>query len=432
MTSSEIELASNSESFGNWTKGRDIPALGTNAGAAPIAFQGWQHFKEAFAPELIARAVAESPNPVLRCADLFGGSGTTPLACQFLGIEPIVAEINPYLADVIESKLTIYDFDTLATDARRVVEGAGKLPSLARLQDWMMSAPPTLFERAGQPRWIFDRNVAKQIFALVSAISRLKDEKNRRFFRVILGGQLIELSNVRINGKGRRYRSNWKERTITQKDVLNRFCDAVTAAASDLAAHQDRRYWGYTIVRDDSRKIASMLPPLDLVVFSPPYPNSFDYTDVYNVELWTLGYLRNAKDNRRLRNATLASHVQIKRAYPGAPTGSILLDQTLAALGKRQKNLWSKDIPAMIGGYFADLVRILRSLRSKLSAGARIYLVVGDSRYAGVTIPVASILVQLAEANGYALVYADAFRSMRTSAQQGGKLTLPETLVVLH
>ena len=34
--------------------------------------------------------------------------------------------------------------------------------------------------------------------------------------------------------------------------------------------------------------------PHDLAVFSPPYPNSFDYTDVYNVELWAMGYLRNS------------------------------------------------------------------------------------------------------------------------------------------
>lgn len=53
----------------------------------------------------------------------------------------------------------------------------------------------------------------------------------------------------------------------------------------------------------------------DLAVFSPPYPNSFDYTDVYNIELWTLGYIRDAASNQRLRSATLSSHVQIGRKF---------------------------------------------------------------------------------------------------------------------
>jgi len=36
--------------------------------------------------------------------------------------------------------------------------------------------------------------------------------------------------------------------------------------------------------------------PVDAAIFSPPYPNSFDYTDVYNLELWVLGYLDDASE----------------------------------------------------------------------------------------------------------------------------------------
>lgn len=41
--------------FDQWTKGRKINTLGTNAGAEKLPFQTWRHFKEAFAPELVAR-----------------------------------------------------------------------------------------------------------------------------------------------------------------------------------------------------------------------------------------------------------------------------------------------------------------------------------------------------------------------------------------
>jgi DNA modification methylase len=60
--------------------------LGTNAGSIDLPFQGWRRFKEAFAPELIERAVHESIIPVHHLVDPFGGSGTTALAAQFLGI----------------------------------------------------------------------------------------------------------------------------------------------------------------------------------------------------------------------------------------------------------------------------------------------------------------------------------------------------------
>lgn len=76
-------------SFDSWTQGREVPSLGTNAGADKLPFQTWHHFKEAFAPELGARAIKESKRTVKRCADPFGGSGTTALACQFLGVAPV-------------------------------------------------------------------------------------------------------------------------------------------------------------------------------------------------------------------------------------------------------------------------------------------------------------------------------------------------------
>jgi hypothetical protein len=90
-------------SFESWTKKRKVPTLGSNAGAEELPFQTWHHFKEAFTPELVAKAVQGSKRDLLRCVDPFGGSGTTALACQFLGIEPVTIEVNPYLADLIET-----------------------------------------------------------------------------------------------------------------------------------------------------------------------------------------------------------------------------------------------------------------------------------------------------------------------------------------
>ena len=109
MGSPEPETTS-AVSFDIWIGDREHKSLGTNAGASPLAFQNWRRVKEAFAPELIARAVSETADslgrPVETCIDPFAGSGTTPLACQFLGVAPTAIEVNPYLADLIEAKLT--------------------------------------------------------------------------------------------------------------------------------------------------------------------------------------------------------------------------------------------------------------------------------------------------------------------------------------
>lgn len=97
--------------FLRWTANRHVPSLGTNDGAAPLAFQKWHRFKEAFAPELIAAAVQASTREVRTCIDPFGGSGTTALTCQMLGINSTTVEVNPFLADAIQAKLARYDSD---------------------------------------------------------------------------------------------------------------------------------------------------------------------------------------------------------------------------------------------------------------------------------------------------------------------------------
>ena len=108
--------------FTDWTGDRTISTMGTNAGARALPFQSWRRFKEAFAPEIVERALSESTGSVRHIADPFGGSGTTALAAQFFGVMPTTIEVNPFLADLIEAKIAPLDFDLAAEAFGRVVE----------------------------------------------------------------------------------------------------------------------------------------------------------------------------------------------------------------------------------------------------------------------------------------------------------------------
>ena len=68
------------------------------------------------------RALRETSGAVHHIADPFGGSGTTALAAQFLGIRPTTIEVNPFLVDLIEAKIATLDFDATTTAFGRVVE----------------------------------------------------------------------------------------------------------------------------------------------------------------------------------------------------------------------------------------------------------------------------------------------------------------------
>ena len=260
----------------------------------------------------------------------------------------------------------------------------------------------------------------------------MESRENARLFRVLLGGILVDVSNIKVSGKGRRYRNSWQTRNISVGELDEKFLQAIEHATVDIVRYSNRREKEYSLLRGDSREKITETSMTDLVLFSPPYPNSFDYTDVYNVELWMLRYLKSFSKNRSLRKSTLVSHVQVSRDFGLAPQGSKTLVTTMENIEKVKDQLWDKRLVAMIGGYFSDMLKIMHACSNKLVSKGQMWMVVGDSKYAGVHIPVAKILCELASVAQCKIIREQPFRSMRASAQQGGNQELPETLIVME
>lgn len=420
------------DKFANWLKGMVAGApKSSNVPSHNLPFQRWYRFKEAFSPLLVAEALGCLDFWPTSCLDCFGGSGTTALTCQFLGVEPTTIEVNPFLADLIEAKLTTYNQTSLLHDYGAVIDKINSTKySLRGLrhEQW----PATMVEPGVKDRWLFPRETFRQILLIREAISEVESVANQRLMRVLLGSILVEMSNVVISGKGRRYRSNWQNSQKSPQDVTRAFRAAFDAAYGDIVSHGRRQTSEFTLLRGDSRVEVEKSGRVDLALFSPPYPNSFDYTDIYNVELWVLGYLKTRQDNTDLRTSTLRSHVQIHRDMSWENLDSPKLRKTVKALEKKRAELWDDSLPDMIGAYFADLDRILRSIRGKINPDGAVLMTVGDSRYAGILVDVGDILSELAEGAGYVCEAVTPIRAMKTSAQQGWVASLSEDLVRLR
>lgn len=418
--------------FTGWLKGIVEGApISSNLPSHKLPFQRWYRFKEAFSPLMVAESLSCLGFWPTTCLDCFGGSGTTALTCQFLGIEPTTIEVNPFLADLIEAKLSTYDAASLLRDYGDVIDSADAIKidfRSLRHEEW----PATMVEPGVNGRWIYPRETLRRILELKEAIGRLESSTNQRLLRVLLGSILIDMSNVLISGKGRRYRGNWEAAQKGPKDVTQAFQEAFNAAYGDIVSHGHRQCGDYTLLRGDSRVEVDNVGQIDIALFSPPYPNSFDYTDIYNIELWVLGYLKSRQDNADLRTATLRSHVQISRDMSWEHLDSPKLKKTVNALTRKRAQLWDTSLPDMVGAYFADLDQILRSIRARMNPDGAVLMTVGDSRYAGVLVDVGDILSELAESAGYVCEAVTPIRSMKTSAQQGWVASLSEDLVRLR
>ena len=403
---------------------------GLLAGEAPLVvpFQNWLHFKEAFSPQIVHEAIATSDIRVRRCIDPFGGSGTTAIACQILGVHPTTIEINPYLADLIEAKLSRYDHQRLVRDLVAVFRCANRVDYSGRLSN----LPKTFVEPGVDNRWLYDRDVANRILAIVQAIEELELVDHRRFFRVLLGGKLVSLSNAVVRGKGRRYRRGWDQNRRGEGDVDTAFAQAASAAIGEVSKFSKRASLDFEVVRGDSREMLSGLGTFEIAVFSPRIPthSTIRMSTIWSYGCW--GIWRTRTENRNLREHTLSSHVQISRDFERAPSGSHELEDVIGRLNLKADQLWNRHIPAMVGSYFAELLRVVDALRDRVTSGGTIWAVVGDSSYGEVSIHVGRVLAELARTKGFRIARFEVLRGMQKSAQQGGQEQLAENLLVLQ
>jgi DNA-binding transcriptional LysR family regulator len=313
--------------------------------------------------------------------------------------------------------------------SRRCAEAIAFTPDVEPC-DFFSSAPATFVEPGVKGRFLFSRPIALRLAQLNLGIARVPEDDVRRLLKVLLASSSLEVCNAKVSGKGRRYRKNWQSNQKTPECLVRFFVGAVEKAVFDIARFSQRPNLSFNLLRGDARLLIDEVGPIDLAVFSPPYPNSFDYTDVYNVELWAAGYLTAKSDNRELREATLRSHVQIKRNFSANKVEKTVKD--VASKLRALDNLWNRNIPDMIEAYFDDLRTIIAGVRDRMGRGGRIYMVVGDSKYGGVEVPVAAILTEMALGLSFQVVRSEPFRSMRSSPQQGGQPELAETLIVLE
>lgn len=400
----------------------------SNQGTANLPFQRWFRFKEAFSPKFVADTLGSLPYKVKSCLDPFGGSGTTAMTCRMLGISSTSVEVNPFLADLIEAKLSSVAPAAFSAAYERLITELEIDHADTLLVDGM---PPTLVAPGLKDRYVFPIDIYATSRAILRASTSLEPD-HARLLRVLLGSVLVANSNVVINGKGRRYRRGWQSKEKTARDLVASLDAAVDMAGADLTAFAGLPRGKHKVLRGDARAALSQVTEADVIIFSPPYPNSFDYTDVYNLELWMLGYLNSAPDNRVLRHRTLRSHVQMKWEVTPRYAASAVLDETLEALRAARADLWNPNIPEMVGYYFDDLCRIFQHAARILRQGRYVVVAIGDSQYAGVHINVASILIQSLAGLGFKLVERGAIRSMRSSSQHGGSFDLSEHCLVFE
>lgn len=409
----------------------DLVSFGSNK---HLPVHRWYGLIEGYGREFVRRTIGDLDYFPKNCFDPFGGVGTTALTCQELGIQCHSFEVNPFFFDVAKSKLRM-DYSPSKFE-ELLVEFELYLRRCKTKRQYPKLESKTFFEEVNRKKWIFNREVAYGIVDILEKIKRI-DETYVGLFRLALSNILIEVSNVYKNGKCLAYRKEWKEKYKTRKEVHDRFlfvCRKVILTDLKTSQKQIPLVHNYlNFEHGDSRKMVHDLKDnsIDLVITSPPYLNSRDYTDIYRLELWILGYIDKFTDEQKLRKSALTSHVQIQLEDKGYPNLKEIKD-FLTHLDSLNGQLWNKNIPNMVKGYFYDFDLLFKAMKPKLRKGAKIFINVSNSAYGGKICEVDKILAKLAVRNGYRFKEIKIARHVSSVKKQQLTEKLRESVIVLE
>lgn len=397
----------------------------------------WYPFVEGYSKEFITNIIDEINYEPQFALDPFAGSGTTPVELQGMGFNCYSFEVSPFMHMLATVKLErgykLQDFIDHHITVGQFLKG--KLQPIRKF----LSPPKaqTFQPGKGKTKWVFDVGVMNGILDIKYAISLVPDEKYRRLFSIALASILLDVSNVYRNGKCLSYKEDWKERKTKRREVhqkfLNKLSNLIQPDIEKLEAIETTVENLPYCIQGDVRNSISQIPDgiIDLVITSPPYLNSRDYTDIYLAELWILDLVKNYDELKQLRHNTFISHVQVKH-------GNIEvleipeLKRVLKKLNSTKVEMWNDDIPTMIKGYFRDMDTLFTQLRLKMQPNKKVFFNVANSAYYGIEIKVDEIVSAIAESHGFTVNEIREARQLKPSSQQKETIkSLRESVIVM-
>lgn len=405
-----------------------IPNFSTNM---ELPRHRWYEFKEGFGYSLVERAINETKASLhkkeLTVIDPFSGSGTTPLTALQNGCNAIALEVNPFMSFVGKTKCRKKN-----TTKEKLLDELNWIMQQTPFEvDSPLEGQSSFSPGSGKNKWLFNRSVLRGFEALYNIINK---SENSDIFLLSLFASTMQCCNARKDGKCLRYKKNWDTLASSSRELRELFKYNCYNIISDIEISPLEN--GERIFFDgDSRSCLSQVndKSSDLVVFSPPYLNSFDYSDIYRPELFLGKYVSDNDELRFIRKKTLRSHVQYKWENQDKSQSEWAKNIALNVYENRDL-LWNKEIPNMINNYFYDMEQILHESYRVSKKGAQLWFVVGTSSYAGIEIPVDLILADIASKQGWSLLNVNALRKLRTSSQcasdKTNKIKLRESLII--
>lgn len=140
-----------------------------------------------------------------------------------------------------------------------------------------------------------------------------------------------------------------------------------------------------------------------MMVYSPPYLNHIDYTEVYKIELWLLRFVTTQQEMLALRKQTLRSHanIGITATDPILPADVARALEVAVSAVASTGTKWHRNFGVLTRAYPAGLYQTLERQYELLQPGGRTVCVISNSAHGSsqYRVPIAVDLFIAAMAN---------------------------------
>ena len=400
----------------------------------------WFKYREGYSTSLIKKLLAHKKHQK-RVLDPFCGSGTTLIASKELGIDSVGFDINPLVTFVSEIKTIAYTKADIEIIKKHVED-------VLNISD-VQSAPPPGLKILHK---VFNEEILETLLKIKSNISTITNSKYRDFLKLGWLAILEQVSNTRKEGNGIKYKftkrtksgyvqipqKEWEDKAFGKNKssfVIKILKEKYTQMLSDIEKNPLKKT-DTKIYNESALYLTDFLKEdtISIAIFSPPYVNSFDYFEIFKVELWMGDFIKSYKELRKLRLSALRSNPNTLLGIEGREIPLGELDQLLELMDEGA--LWDKNLKKVIKGYFEDMHLVLKSIFELLESEGECIIVVGNSAYSGVIVPTDLLLSKIGRQIGYSDIEIFSTRHLTTSSQQRRELKpflnyLRESIVVL-
>lgn len=421
-----------------WTEvEKDLSLLGASLDNESFAIHSWFNLKESFSanfPKWLIKYLKENYNfEPKRILDPFVGGGTSAIEFSRMGIQCIGVEYNPFIRWVAESKLHWHKYNKIDIENAII-----KIHSNG-LESRKVSLPKlTTFKNT---KYFRSKDVRHLIQTLIEIEESDIDDSTKRFLSLGVASTVEKIANLRKDGRALRYFK--KDIQKDTKEILKKtwtgFLADLNIQSEENVNKSSKIYKGSAVNLNNLRnghedKVEKIRGnSIDLVVYSPPYLNNFDYSEVYKLELWLLGFVGSYEQWRQVRLGTLRSHRSIKFVETSFLTKDKRTKHISEKVNLLEKGLEETSSANAVKGlaksYFDDMFLALKEQYRTLKKDGYLAYLLANSCYSELQIQTDLILCEIAKSIGFTPLEIIVLKKRHRRSQQNSHIR--ESIVIM-